>query len=472
MTTTAPPTAPPPAPRRAGRDLERGLVGGVAAGLADHLGLPVLALRIGFVVATVLGGLGAVLYGAYWLFLPAAPLVDRAGAAPGLAGAARDGRRPRGLLGRPAGRTGDAIVVGVLSVGIVLAVEAVVGRGALVWAVALVAGGVALLWRQADEVQRERWVERTERMDPVGMVLGSGGWAAWTRIALGTALLGAGLVLLGFRDGGIGAAREVVLAVLLGIGGLAVVVGPWVARLVRDLGEERTERIRSQERADVAAHLHDSVLQTLALIQKNAADAATVARLARAQERDLRAWLFAEERPGSPGAGRGAAPETLAAAVRAVAAAVEDDHGIEVEVVAVGDAPWSERVQPVVAAVREAVVNAAKHAGTGRVDVYVEVLGGAVDVFVRDRGAGFDPDDLPADRHGVRGSIVDRMVRHGGTARIRSAPGEGTEVRVHLPAPDEQAGQPEQPEQPEQPDQPEQSGQGVGSTGAAGRGVR
>lgn len=468
MTSSAPPLAPPPAPplepplepRRAGRDLERGLVGGVAAGLADHLGLPVLGLRIGFVVATVLGGLGAVLYGAYWLFLPAAPLGGQPDAAPGLAGATRDGRRPRGLLGRPAGRTGDAIVVGVLSIGLVLAVEAVVGRGALVWALALVAGGVALLWRQSDEVQRERWIERTERMDPVGMVLGSGGWAAWTRIALGAVLLASGLVLLGFRDGGIGAAREVVLAVLLGIGGLAVVVGPWVARLVRDLGAERSERIRSQERADVAAHLHDSVLQTLALIQKNAGDAATVARLARAQERDLRAWLFAEERPGSPGAGTGAAPETLAAAVRAVAAAVEDDHGIEVEVVAVGDTPWAERVQPVVAAVREAVVNAAKHAGTGRVDVYVEVLGGAVDVFVRDRGAGFDPDDLPLDRHGVRGSIVDRMVRHGGTARIRSAPGEGTEVRVHLPASSEQA------------QQVDQAQAGVGGTDAAGRGAQ
>lgn len=407
--------------RRASRDLERGIVGGVAAGLADHLGVPVLAVRLVFAVATVLGGLGVVLYAAYWLVLPAAR--ESLAAAPGIESATRGGRRP----GRPRrlGDVGAATVVGALALGVVLTTEALVGRGVLVWALALTVGGVALLWRQADEVQRERWQSRTERLDPVLMVLGSGGWAAYTRVALGASLLGGGLLLLALRDGSLAVAREAVLAVLLGIAGLALVVGPWIARLVADLGAERAERVRSQERADVAAHLHDSVLQTLALIQKNAQDPATVGRLARSQERDLRAWLFEEERTVAA---------TLGGVVRAAAAEVEDDHGVEIEVVVVGDLAYDERLAPLVAAAREAVVNAAKHAGTGRVDVYVEVLGGAVDLFVRDRGRGFDPDDLPTDRHGVRGSIVERMTRHGGTATVRSSPGAGTEVRLHLPA--------------------------------------
>ena len=174
----------------------------------------------------------------------------------------------------------------------------------------------------------------------------------------------------------------------------------------------------------MAAHLHDSVLQTLALIQKSAGDQQAVARLARSQERDLRAWLYSEDR---------ADQTTVANALRAAAAEVEDAHGTSVDVVAVGDGDLDETLRPVVAAAREAMTNAAKHAGTGRVDVYAEVGAAAVDVFVRDRGVGFDLDAVPGDRHGVRHSIVDRMERHGGAAEVRTTPGEGTEVRLHLP---------------------------------------
>ena len=174
----------------------------------------------------------------------------------------------------------------------------------------------------------------------------------------------------------------------------------------------------------MAAHLHDSVLQTLALIQKNSHDSAIVARLARSQERDLRSWLFEGDSTDS---------ETLAGALRTIAAEVEDNHGVDVDVVCVGDCPFDEPLRAVVNATREALVNAAKHAGTGKVDVYVEVSPSAVDVFVRDRGVGFDLDAVPEDRIGVRRSIVDRMDRHGGTAEVRSTPGEGTEVRLHLP---------------------------------------
>ena len=190
-----------------------------------------------------------------------------------------------------------------------------------------------------------------------------------------------------------------------------------------DLTAEREERVRSQERADVAAHLHDSVLQTLALIQKNAGDGNTVARLARAQERDLRAWLYA---------GDATDERTVASALRGAAADIEDTHGVSVEVVSVGDCDLGEPLRPVVAATREAVTNAAKHAGTGKVDVYAEVTSEAVDVFVRDRGDGFDMEAIADDRYGVRNSIIDRMQRHGGSAEVRSAPGDGTEVRLHL----------------------------------------
>jgi signal transduction histidine kinase len=92
----------------------------------------------------------------------------------------------------------------------------------------------------------------------------------------------------------------------------------------------------------------------------------------------------------------------------------------------------TDAVRPVVLAAREAMVNAAKHSGADKVDVFAESDGRRTEVFVRDRGRGFDPDAVADDRLGVRNSIVDRMRRHGGTAAVRSAPGEGTEVRLLL----------------------------------------
>jgi signal transduction histidine kinase len=205
---------------------------------------------------------------------------------------------------------------------------------------------------------------------------------------------------------------------------LGVVVGPWIYRLAADLTAERAERVRSQDRADVAAHLHDSVLQTLALIQKNSHDGPLVARLARSQERDLRAWLYSEESTDET---------TVAGALRRMAATIEDAHGVSVEVVAVGDRAYSETLSAAVKAAGEAVTNAAKHAGVDRIDVYAEITDETVDVFVRDRGVGFDPEVVAEGRYGLQHSIRDRMDRHGGTAEVRSTPGEGTEVRLHLP---------------------------------------
>jgi signal transduction histidine kinase len=305
----------------------------------------------------------------------------------------------------------------------VLVLEAVLGRGAVFWPLAIGIVGIGLLWRQADEAQRERWLDSSGRIDPVRVVFGRGGWASYARVAAGVLLILLALVLYSAHGGSLSMARDIAVAAILTIVGLAIVIGPWIYRLASDLSDERAERVRTQERADVAAHLHDSVLQTLALIQKNSDDSTTVARLARAQERDLRSWLYAGESTDE---------RTVASALRGVAARVEDEYGVTVDVVTVGDCDLDEPLRPLVKAAGEAVTNAAKHAGTGRVDVYAEVTPAAVDLFVRDRGRGFDPDAVPGDRYGVRNSIVDRMQRHGGVADVRSTPGEGTEVRLHL----------------------------------------
>lgn len=406
--------------RRATRDTQDYIVGGVASGLAAHLALPVAWVRAAFVLLAVIGGVGVGLYAGFWMVLPADSRFDDQ--APGLASATRTGKRPG--RARRLVDVGPAVALGALGLGLIFMIEALFGRAALFWPVLLGVIGVTLLWRQADEAQRERWLDGTSGLDPIRAVFGSGGWASYARVGAGLVLIFGALLVFSLQAGELSVARDVLLATGLGIAGLAISVGPWIFRMASDLTSERAERVRSQERADMAAHLHDSVLQTLALIQKNAGDGPTVARLARAQERDLRAWLYAEESTDAT---------TLASALRAVAAEVEDGHGVKVQVVTVGDRPSSETLRPLVNATREAVTNSAKHAGTDLVDLYVEVSPMAADVFVRDRGVGFSLDSVADDRFGVRRSIIDRMERHGGTAEVRSAPGEGTEVRLHMP---------------------------------------
>ena len=412
--------------RRATRDARAPIIGGVAAGVARHLGVPVLWSRAAFIVLAAAGGLGIALYGALWVFLPAESAFESD--APGIESATRGGRRPGAV--RRLTDVGPMIAVGALAFGAILGFEALLGAGALFWPVVIGVAGIALLWRQADEAQRERWLDSTGRIDPFRAVFGEGGWQSFARIGAGLLLIIVALVFFAvFNGGSVGLAADVVVAGLLGIAGLALVVVPWVVRLVADLSAERAERVRTQERADMAAHLHDSVLQTLALIQRNSHDASTVARLARAQERDLRSWLFEAERLDEA---------TVAGELRRVAADVEDAYGVPVDVVTVGDAELTEALRPVTLAALEAVANAARHSGAGRVDVYAEVTDPAADVFVRDRGCGFDPDAVAADRQGLRGSILDRMDRHGGRAEVRSAPGEGTEVRLHMPRGEEE----------------------------------
>jgi len=428
--TTAPsdPTAESATPRRgapprAFRSTEDRMLGGVAAGLAVHLGARPLYVRAAFLVLTIFGGIGIAAYAGLWMVLPTDTHLEKA--SPGVEAATRQGKRTG--RSRRLEDVGPLIALAAVAIGLVVLVQNLLGGSVLFWPVLLAVLGLAVLWRQADEAQRERWLDSSGRVDFYRAVVGSGGWASYARLAAGGALLVSGLVLFAVQSGRSSVASEVLLAALLGVGGLALVIGPWLFRLVSDLSEERAARVRTEERADMAAHLHDSVLQTLALIQKHSGDSRTVATLARAQERDLRAWLYGDEPP----------PDTsVASALRAAAAEVEDAHGVPVEVVIVGDTALTEPLRPLVLAAREAMVNAAKHSGAGQVDVFAEADAHAdpvvVEVFVRDRGKGFDESTIPSDRLGVRHSIVDRMQRHGGTAELRSAPGEGTEVRLRM----------------------------------------
>jgi signal transduction histidine kinase len=242
------------------------------------------------------------------------------------------------------------------------------------------------------------------------------GFAAALALAAGVAVL--------WANGSLETAGKIVLLVLGITTALLIISAPFWLALFNRLGSERVARARSEERADVAAHLHDSVLQTLALIQKRADEPADVARLARRQERELREWL-ADDRPDRP-------DERLADALRAAAAEIEDDHGAMIEAIVVGDAQLDERANALVGATREALTNAAKFAAEGGpVRLYAEIEDGSASVFVDDRGSGFDLEAIPKNRRGVRESIIGRMKRHGGKAEIRSEAG-GTEVELTM----------------------------------------
>ena len=249
--------------------------------------------------------------------------------------------------------------------------------------------------------------------------------AALAQVALGLGLVGAGVAVFLVATPSVASPSAGILATAAIAVGLVMVFGPWWWRLTHDLAVERQERIRSQERAEVAAHIHDSVLQTLALIQRNAADSRTVSTLARSQERELRAWLY-----GTPGPEAG---ESLAVALQRVSDEIEDLFGVAVETVEVGDCPVGDHLAPLVLSSREALANAARHSGTGAVSAYLEVEPHQVTVFVRDRGRGFEPEEVPVDRRGIADSILGRMERHGGKAVVRSQPGQGTEVELVMP---------------------------------------
>lgn len=369
------------------------VVGGVAGGIADAVGVDALVVRAGFVVLTAAGGLGVALYAVAWLAMSSAG-DETLGPPP----AADDGRTERTL--------GVALLV----VGLLLLVSAFgLGfDGRVAWPVWLVGLGLLVAWHR-------------RRLG----VLVDGGRNALVRVLAGLVFVAAGLVGLVVLNLDLGAARDTLVLTIAVVGGLALVAAPAIVALGRDLSAERRQRLLTEERERVAAHLHDSVLQTLALVQREADDPARTRALARRQERELRSWLYGSVEDGAAGG--------LRTALERVCAEVEELHDVPVELVVVGDIPVDDRVRELVAATREATVNAAKHSGAARIDVYAEVADASIDAFVRDTGDGFDAHEIPADRRGLRDSVTGRVERIGGRAVIASTPGEGTEIELHLP---------------------------------------
>jgi signal transduction histidine kinase len=393
---TAAPHAPVEPVRRLYRRPDLGIAGGVATGIAEHIGMSRRVVRLLFVFLAVAGGgLGVALYGAYLIVVPPAPNAGR-------------GRFPTWA---------EYLIAGIAAVAAVGIAVTSFPQGGLFAPVLLACLGGALIWRQASEPDRARLrtlsrsslvAARTQRLGRI-------------RLASGAALVVAGGVWVLARAD-FSAVRDGILAVLVTVVGLALITGPWWMRMMSQLSAERAERIRSQERADIAAHLHDSVLQTLALIQRNAGSPREVARLARGQERTLRDLLYGDR----------SASGQFGDELRAVAAEVEDAYAVTVEVVLVGDAPLTADLAALVAATREALVNSAKHSGVDAVSVYAELEPDAVSVFIKDRGVGFDLGEIADDRQGIRGSIIGRVERHGGTVRVTTSKGAGTEVELRM----------------------------------------
>lgn len=376
------------------RSADDRILSGLSGGIANRLGIETVFVRAAFIALTFMFGAGLVLYLAGW-----AATVDQT----------------------PVETTEDGPVASFgqrLGVGIALIATILLFRGIGIWPgdgfafpMILVVFGAAFLLDRKSIDSRSALLSLVEPNEK----------PTRNRTIIGVVLLIAGLAAFG------GSARpqlgDVLVAVAITGAGLTLLFGPWVWSLAQDLGKERNERVRQEERAELAAHLHDSVLQTLALIQRSE-DPRKMVTLARAQERELRKWLF--ESAPTPGLDR------LSTALQALADRIESDFDVPVEVIGVGDVDVDSTTTPLVAATREALTNAAKHSGARRISVFHEVTDEVIEIFVTDQGVGFDPDEINSDRHGVRDSIVARMQRHGGSATIMSEPGEGTEVALTM----------------------------------------
>jgi signal transduction histidine kinase/phage shock protein PspC (stress-responsive transcriptional regulator) len=389
------------------------LAAGVAAGLASRLGLDVTLVRTVFVVGTIFSGVGLAIYVLAWLLIP------------------EDGASSNIATRALADRRGIALAAGL---GSVLAILLILGSAlgatwldTVAWPLVISVAGLVLIWRNAPEGEQAVLHRLT---DPV---LGLTGTSSRGRIALRVAvaalLFGTGLSALLTGHPNRAAALRELGGLALVLAAVVIVLGPWWLRIARDLVVERQARIRAEERADMASRVHDSVLQTLALIQRRADDPQQVVQLARAQERELRSWLFDDRAPGS----LDGQAKTLADGIRLIQQEVEAQHGIPIEAITVGDCELDDDLIALLAAAREATVNAVKWSGADVVSLFAEVEPAEVAVFVRDRGRGFDPDAVPGDRKGLAESIHARMARRGGSAVVRTAPGSGTEVSLRMP---------------------------------------
>jgi signal transduction histidine kinase len=399
------------------RSNEDRIIAGIAGGIAARRGTDATKFRIVLVLLGLVSGLGIVAYVIAWLVLPAEGSTETIGA--------------RALSDRQGITIAIALVPALV---LVLIVGSALHENFLSsWGLPLLlsAAGLVLVYRNAEDDER-LWLDHSVKaLLQLGPEPRQSRRNFLARIAGGLVVFVLGIVVISEGSWNHSWLRPVA-GTLFMIAGTVILLGPWWLRLALELLHERQARIRAEERADMAARVHDSVLQTLAMIQRSADQPQEVAKLARAQERELRSWLFEGRPPGSFGS-EGAS--TLSAAVEQIEREVEAAHGVAVDAVTVGDAPLDDQVRALLAAGREATVNAAKWSGASSVSIFVEAEPKRVSLFVRDRGSGFDPGAVADDRQGIAESIRGRMQRHGGTAVIRSVPGEGTEVELSVPRP-------------------------------------
>jgi signal transduction histidine kinase len=393
---------------------ENRVLGGVCGGISSATGIDVTIVRVVFVLLSLGSGVMLCVYPLAWLLVPmegeSTNIFSRAIA------------DKRGI------RLVAAVCIPVLILMQVVVTTLHIGFVSFLgWPTVIGAGVFVLVWRNADE--REKAFIDSDVIPLLG-VDSHGHGRRWlvVRVLVGMVIAGCGIWLLVSGHTTVAALRPVGGAAIV-VAAVVVIFGPWWLGLVRDLIVERQARVRAEERAQMAAHVHDSVLQTLALIQRSADDPQNVVRLARAQERELRSWLFEGRLPGSVGEDA----TMLAEGVGLLQRQVEADHGIAVQVVMVGDCELDDALRELLHAAKEATVNAAKWSGADQVSVYAEVEPDTVMLYVRDRGRGFDPDAVPDGRQGIAQSIRARVTRFGGTAVIRSAPGEGAEVQLSMP---------------------------------------
>jgi signal transduction histidine kinase len=394
------------------RGVDNAILGGVCGGLAIRLGVRERVVRIVFCLLALVSGIGLLLYMLLWLGV-------------------RRADENRSIAQRLVGRRHKVVNV-VIGAAAIVAIFLVLNRlgmpdlGIYAWPFFLTVIGAIGVWRGASPEELAHLHELAKSAPVVGVAASRTRWSFWLRLALGVIFIIFGLQILHHlgspwsHD-----TTSALFGTLILIGGAAILLAPWWLATLNDLTGERRQRVRMEERADVATHLHDSVLQTLTLIERSAADEAAVKRLARTQERELREWLFNPEGSGDSG--------TFLSDLRALENEIENDYGVRVDLVVVGDCESNERVTALVAAGREAAINAARWSGTDLVSVYAEVEESTISLFVRDQGSGFDPEQVVNDRQGIALSIRQRIAQRGGEVTIKSTIGEGTEVQLTLP---------------------------------------
>jgi signal transduction histidine kinase len=397
-------------PLRRGR--ENCILGGVCGGFATRLGIQERNIRVVFALLTLIFGFGVLLYMTFWLVL------TRSGEEHPIIQQIFQNRREAQLV----------LVAFIATIVLIITLQTTGTRTSdgFGWPLLLSAFAAFAVWRGASTDERNHLTEFFNTAPFIGGTFAKSRRGIVLRVVAGAALIFVGLHQLHRLGGFWGTTGSAILGTAVLVFGVLVLFAPWWLQNVRELTSERRERVRVEERASMVAHLHDSVLQTLTLIERAAANEADVVRLARNQERELRQWLFSPETVTS-------ASTSFVGLVGAIEHDVENDYGVRVELVTVGDCVPDERVTTLVAAAREAAINAAKWSQAASLSIFTEVEPTTLSIFVRDRGVGFDLDAIPADRQGVALSIRQRMSQLGGEAIINTEVGSGTEVQLVLP---------------------------------------